>query len=384
MTYPLKLPSLSVRPIYSIHLSTAKSWRGGENQIWLLARGLIARGQRALVIAPRNAPLLQRCRDAGIPTGAIHPSGELDLVGTARLARLLRREKPDVLHAHDGHAVLPAKFAAWFRPRALLKLVVHRRTVFALKGRWKYQGRVDRIIAISAAVRERLLADGISDASIRVVFSGMEFPPASVEDGQALRTKLGIGADAIVFAHAAALTGEKRQQDILRAFAQTRDALKASTRGDVPKIHLLIAGTGKLEELLHADARQLGIADHVHFLGFVTDLRPVWSASNAAIFASEAEGLCTALIEAQAAGLPAVITRAGGMVEIVADGVSGITTGIGDFVAMAKAMEALACDREQCKRMGQAAAQNARAKFAADRMVDGVLEAYRELVDTKQ
>ena len=364
----------SVQPIYSIHLSTAKSWRGGENQIWLLARGLIARGQRALVIAPRNAPLLERCRSAGIPTGAIHPSGELDLVGTARLARLLRREKPDVLHAHDGHAVLPAKFAAWFRPRTNLKLVVHRRTVFALKGRWKYQGRVDRIIAISAAVRERLLADGISDDSIRVVFSGMEFPEmaAAGMEGRALREKLGIAPDAFVLAHAAALTSEKRQQDILRALSA------------VPDVQLLIAGTGKLEQTLHESVRQAGLNDRVHFLGFVQDLRPVWSASNAAIFASEAEGLCTALIEAQAAGLPAVITKAGGMVEIVDDGVSGVTTEIGDTVAMAKGMEALARDRELCRKMGQAAAQNARAKFSAERMVDGVLNAYRELVNTKQ
>ncbi len=364
----------SVQPIYSIHLSTAKSWRGGENQIWLLARGLIARGQRALVIAPRNAPLLERCRSAGIPTGAIHPSGELDLVGTARLARLLRREKPDVLHAHDGHAVLPAKFAAWFHPRTNLKLVVHRRTVFALKGRWKYQGRVDRIIAISAAVRERLLADGISDDSIRVVFSGMEFPEmaAAGMEGKALRERLGIAADAFVLAHAAALTSEKRQQDILRALSA------------VPDVQLLIAGTGKLEQTLHESVRQAGLNDRVHFLGFVQDLRPVWSASNAAIFASEAEGLCTALIEAQAAGLPAVITKAGGMVEIVDDGVSGVTTEIGDTVAMAKGMEALARDRELCRKMGQAAAQNARAKFSAERMVDGVLNAYRELVNTKQ
>jgi glycosyltransferase involved in cell wall biosynthesis len=368
-----------VQPIYSIHLSTAKSWRGGENQVWLLARGLISRGQRVLVLAPHNAPLLERCRQSGVPIGTIHPSGELDFVAAARLTRLLKREKPQVLHAHDGHAVLPAKFAAWFRPRASLKFVAHRRTVFPLKGRWKYQGRVDRIVAISAAVRDRLLADGIPESSIRVVFSGLEFPEMTRGglDGQALRQQLGIPEDAFVLAHAAALTGEKRQRDILGSLSQALERVKGSHDANV---HLIIAGTGKLAQTLQTDARQLGIEKNVHFLGFMQDLRPVWSASSAAIFASEAEGLCTALIEAQAAGLPAIITRAGGMVEIVDDGRCGITTAVGDIGALAKAIEQLAGNRDVCNKMGEAAAQNARAKFSADRMVDGVLNVYRELV----
>jgi glycosyltransferase involved in cell wall biosynthesis len=367
-----------MRPIYSIHLSTAKSWRGGENQVWLLARGLIRHGDRALVIAPRNAPLLERCRDSGIPTADLHVSGELDLFGAVGLARLLRREKPDVLHAHDGHALLPARIASWFAPRHGLYLVAHRRTVFPLKGRWKYQGRVDRIVAISAAVRERLLADGISDPSIRVVFSGLEFPDAAANGaGTELRRKLGLSEDAFVFAHAAALTSEKRQHDMLRALAQVLETLKGS---HLANVHLIIAGTGKLAQTLQTDARQMGIEQHVHFLGFVQDLRPVWSASTAALFASEAEGLCTALIEAQGAGLPAVITRAGGMVEIVEQGRTGLTAEIGNIAELAKNLEMLVRDRELCRKMGESAAGNARTKFSAEQMVEGVSRVYRELL----
>ena len=356
-------------PISSIHVSTATSWRGGENQIWLLAKGLLARGQRVLVVAPPGAPLLERCQSSGIPASPMRIRGDLDFFGAWRLARLVKREKAGVLHAHDGHAVLPAKVAASLCGKRWPKLVVHRRTVFPLKGRWKYSGRVDRIVAISAAVRDRLQADGVDAASIRVVFSGLDFPAADViADGASFRLQHGISKDAFVVMHAAALTSEKRQCDILRAMAQVADA------------QLLIAGKGALGPALQTQARELGIEARVHFLGFVDDLRPVLAASDAALFASEAEGLCTALIEAQAAGLPAVITRAGGMVEIVEHGRSGLTVEIGDIPAMAEALCALAREPALRKTMGEAAASRARQVFSAGQMVDGVLSVYSELM----
>ena len=326
---------------YSIHVSTAKTWRGGENQVWLLTRGLLARGHRVLVVAPKNAPLLERCTASGVPVSSVHVHGELDLIGAMRLARLVGREQPDVVHAHDGHAVGPAKTAARWAGKTRPKLVLHRRTVFPLKGRWKYQGRVDRIVAISSAVRDRLQLDGIDAAAIRVVFSGLEFPDYEPAEGAKFRQSLNIPPDAFVLAHAAALTAEKRQSDILHAVSAALEMLKCANGMDV---HLLIAGSGSLAEALQTEARQLGIEARVHFLGFVRDLRPLWAASSAAIFASDAEGLCTSLIEAQAAGLPAVITRAGGMVEVVNAAEpdrSGWIAEIGDVRGMAEAIARL-------------------------------------------
>ena len=79
------------------------------------------------------------------------------------------------------------------------------------------------------------------------------------------------------------------------------------------KLLLALALLGAARSLA---AHKLGIDTHVYFLGFQNDLRPLWAVSAMALFASEAEGLCTALIEAQGAGLPAAISRAGGMVEV--------------------------------------------------------------------
>src|SRR5205814_840329 len=93
-----------------------------------------------------------------------------------KLARYLRKIRPEILHLHDGHAVLPGKVAARLSMLKGLKLVAHRRTSFKLKGKRKYGGRIDRVIAISHAVKAQLLGGGIAPDKIRVVYSGIDFP----------------------------------------------------------------------------------------------------------------------------------------------------------------------------------------------------------------
>jgi glycosyltransferase involved in cell wall biosynthesis len=369
----------SERELYSIHLSTAKSWRGGENQIFLLARGLLARGQKALVIAPRGAPLLERCAEAGIPARGGGPRGEFDPLATLRLIGILRRERPGILHLHDGHAALHGQLAGRLLPRGKMKVVAHRRTVFPLKGRWKYTGRVDRIVAISGAVQECLLKAGVPEPLTRVVYSGMDFPKrlagGSVE-ARAFLERCGIPPGSFVIAHAAALTAEKRQQDLIQALRIVNEKVKGQGGR---KVHLCIAGAGDREEFLRAEAARRALGECVHFAGFMRDLRPLWAVSGMAVFASEAEGLCTALVEAQGAGLPAVVTRAGGMVEVVADGQTGLLVEVGDAAGMAESILKLYADAALRQNMGGEALRRAAKMFSSQAMVDGISGVYREL-----
>ena len=96
-------------------------------------------------------------------------------------------------------------------------------------------------------------------------------------------------------------------------------------------LYLALAGAGSQELFLRDCALQAGVDTHVLFLGFQTDLRPLWAVSSMAVFASEAEGLCTALIEAQGAGLPAAVSRAGGMPEVIEDNATGVIFEIGSI-----------------------------------------------------
>jgi len=365
-----------------LHVSTAHSWRGGENQIFLLAKGLAREGQQNLIVAPRGAPLLERAKESGLETQALSVRGPL---GAWRLARLIGKFKPQVLHLHDGHAVMPGQLAGRLFPRERLAVVAHRRTVFKLRGRWKYRGRVDTVIAISRAVKENLRTAGIAEDLIRVVFSGLEFPPALPQSGPEaanLRRSLNIAPEAFLVAHAAALTSEKRQTDLIAALAriQAQEGSKVRPGGGV---QLVIAGTGALESDLKAQIEASKLRGRVHLLGFRKDLRALWAAANAAVFASEAEGLCTALVEAQGAGLPAVVTNAGGMPEVVEEGVTGLVVPIGGVEALAAGLQKLAGDADLCARFGAAAAMRARALFSAEALSSGTLSLYRELCASK-
>lgn len=332
-----------------------------------------------MVAAPADSPLYERCAAEGIETRALKIRGELDFFGALKLASLLRKERPDILHLHDGHAVLPGKLAARLSFLKELKVFAHRRTVFKIKGRGKYSGRIDCVIAISQAVKSELIKGGIAADKIRVVYSGMDFPEtlnSHSAEVTKFREQFGIPVDAFVIAHAAALTSEKRQNDILDGLEMANRSLKE--RG-LNGVHLALAGSGVLENDLKERVSKLGLDKVIHFLGFQTDLRPLWAASSMAVYASEAEGLCTALIEAQGAGLPAAISRAGGMTEVVEDGETGVIFNVGDTRKLNEAILSLRDDDARRGRMGEKARSRARALFSSDAMVDGILNAYREM-----
>ena len=366
---------ISAPPFYSVHLSTAKSWRGGENQLLLLAQGLIARGQKALVVAPRGAPLLERCQAAAVPCIGLRIAGEVDPLATLKLISLLRKERPQIFHLHDGHAVLHGQLAGRALPRRLCRVVAHRRTVFKLKGRWKYTGRIDRVIAISRAVESELLAAGVPKDNVRVVHSGVDFPEVSANSRAEWRTKLQIPGGDLLAVHAAALSKEKRQCDLIAAICAANEKLKSNGG---PRVHLALAGSGAEDETLRAEVAQRGVADTVHFAGFLQDVPPFLAAGDLAVYASEAEGLCTALVQAQAAGLPAIVTRAGGMPEVVEDGRTGYVAPVGEPAAFAERIAALAADADLRRELGRAGAQRARALFSSEAMIGGVLGVYQE------
>jgi glycosyltransferase involved in cell wall biosynthesis len=163
---------------------------------------------------------------------------------------------------------------------------------------------------------------------------------------------------------------------MLHVVSQLNERLKENNLGIV---HLALAGSGTEEQNLRSVAQSLGVGRCVHFLGFLRDVTPLWTAGSIAFYASEAEGLCTALIEAQAAGLPAVITRAGGMVEVVKEDATGLSAPVGDVQALTAALFRLCSDAALREQMGRAASERARHLFSAAAMVDGIARAYEDL-----
>src|SRR5512147_2173732 len=90
--------------MFSLHIDTARTWRGGQNQVLVTLMGLRALGHRTLLVAHAAGELRQRARE-GLDLVPLAPRTEMDLAAAWRLARLIKRLEPDVLHAHDPHGV---------------------------------------------------------------------------------------------------------------------------------------------------------------------------------------------------------------------------------------------------------------------------------------
>src|SRR6188472_853818 len=99
-----------VSDVFSLHIDTARTWRGGQNQVLLTVNGLRAFGQRAALAAHPDGELRRRAQE-GLDLIPIAPRSEVDLTAGWRLARVIRRLAPDIIHAHDPHGVAMAGMA---------------------------------------------------------------------------------------------------------------------------------------------------------------------------------------------------------------------------------------------------------------------------------
>ena len=163
--------------MFSLHIDTARTWRGGQNQVLVTVMGMRAAGHRAMLVAHADGELRRRA-DEGLDFLPLAPRTEMDLSAAWRLSRAIKQLRPDIIHAHDPHAVAMAALALSMstQPKRA-KLVAARRVDFRLKGnalsRWKYD-QVDRFICASDAIRKILLADGVAPSRAVTVHEGID------------------------------------------------------------------------------------------------------------------------------------------------------------------------------------------------------------------
>src|SRR6185312_4951521 len=163
--------------MFSLHVDTARTWRGGQNQVLLTVNGLREIGQRAALVAHPDGELRRRASE-GLELVPFAPRAEMDLSAAWRLSRLIKRLQPDVIHAHDPHGVAMAALALSMSTQlAKPPLVASRRVDFHMKGnalsRWKYR-QVDCFVCASDAIRAMLVADGVPAARAVTVHEGID------------------------------------------------------------------------------------------------------------------------------------------------------------------------------------------------------------------
>jgi L-malate glycosyltransferase len=358
----------------SVHIDTARGWRGGQSQVLHTVMGLRAAGHRAILVAPADGALFRRMSE-GHDLVPLAPRQEIDLAIAWRLARLLRELRPDVVHAHDARAVAMGALALSLgAPAPRPAFVVARRVEFPLRrnafSRWKYS-LADCCIAISAAVRTRLLQAGIPADRIVVVHDGVDVDRIDHLPAAHVHAAFHLPHGAPVVGTVGALTPEKAHGHLI-------DAAALVVR-EVPDARFVIIGEGPLRDTLQHRIHRAGLDRHVVLGGFRADVLELTKGFDVFVLSSLHEGLCTALLDAMAASRAAVATAVGGVPEVVVDGATGFLVRPHDHRGMAERIVTLLKDPDLRQRMGAAALARARAGFTVERMIAETVVVYARL-----
>jgi L-malate glycosyltransferase len=360
--------------MFSIHLDTARTWRGGQNQVLVTVMGLRALGHRTTLVAHPSGQLRQRVNE-GLDLIPLAPTNEMDLAAAWRLSRLLKRLKPEIVHAHDPHGVAMAALALSMSTELVKPpLVAARRVDFHLKGnslsRWKYR-QVDCFICVSEAIRKMLISDGVPAARAVVVNEGIDLDRVDAAPPARLHEELWLPRHAPIIGNVAALVPHKGQRHLI-------DAASIVVR-QVPDARFVIAGEGELHGALERQIRDRRLEKHVILLGFRPDVLSLHKVFDVFVMSSVTEGLGTSLLDAMACGKPVVATRAGGIPEVVEDGLTGLLVPTRDPEEMAAAIVRLLNDAALRRQMGEAALLSVRERFSVERMVLDTLRVYQRV-----
>lgn len=345
-----------------VHLDSGASWRGGQRQALLLASGLRERGLEPFLIGVPGSPLVTRARAAGLAVAAIPMRADWDIRAARKIRARIRAWNADLVHAHDARSHALA-LVALLGQRGV-PLVVTRRVPFTPRSvRMKYGDRVARFIAISRAVRDAMVAGGVDESRIDVVYSGIEIPQLPVA-ARNWRDELGWPADSVICAVVGAMTGEKGI-DLLDAIAAW---LPEPVRG---RTRLLLLGG---EARGHFSVNGVG----AYSAGFVNEIEPAMAGVDVLWHPARAEGLGTAVLDAMALEVPPVAFAVGGLAEVIVNGESGILVPPGDVPAFAAAASRLITESALRRRLGTGA-RGRSASFSAAAMTKGTEAVYNRV-----
>jgi glycosyltransferase involved in cell wall biosynthesis len=367
------------------YLSAGLRERGYET---ILVAGTVGQGEQSMAYVAEQ----QGVQVVTIPHLHRDISPVRDLLATWRLARMMRVERPTILHTHTAKAGAVGRAAALLAGRSRPPIIVHTFHGHVLRG---YFGRfwtgffrqlekllariTDALVAVSPEVRDELVALGVApESKFRVIRLGIELDTRVSSDRKAraeTRRVMGIPDERFVVGWIGRMTAVKRTDVVLNAFRALRDE-------GVDAV-LCMVGDGPDRVAVEELAGELGIVRHCLFPGYQEEVGPFFAAFDVFVLPSGNEGTPVTAIEALASGCPVVATSVGGVPDVVDDGVDGFLVEPGTVDGLASRLGELARDTELRTRMGAAGRERMQTRYSVDRLVDDMDQLYRELLDQK-
>jgi L-malate glycosyltransferase len=356
-----------------LQVCSAEAVGGGERHVIDLTRGLAERGHELHLAVRRGSPLPAALADLPVKSHALGLRNAADAASAYRLARLVERHGIDVLHAHVARDYPVCGLAAKLSP---VRFFITRHHFHPLKSSALYAWAVSdasALVAVSESVRAELLKafPKLQDRTV-VIPNWVDARRVGSLSRAEAREAFGITRRFAV-AVVGQITPLKRQDLFLRAAARL-----AREDAEFVIVGAALDGQGEAyERRLRESARAAGLNVRVRFAGHVPGVAARLAAFDVVAAPSVNEGFSLALVEAMASGCAVIASRAGGMAEIVEDGVTGLLVPPDDEAALAAALQRLLGDEPLRSRLGQAARASALVRFDREKVIDRIERLYR-------
>lgn len=354
-----------------IHVNLARTWRGGERQVFLLMEGLQKEKIEQVLICRKGSALEKEVAQKGYRFYSLS-NKPFSILHQARIFRKFEKEGFDIIHCHEskGHTLGIIGKVFW---KTNQKLILHRRVIFPIKRKittdFKYSEKhISKIICISKAV-EKSVKNSIGFKRTVVVPSMISLNPPLEKSGE-FKKEWKIN-EKLVIGYIAALTEEKDHY----TFLNTAKFILNSQFFDV---HFVIIGEGYLKENLIDYTNQIGIGNKVTFTGFIKDIPGIIQEIDALLFTSIAEGLGTTILDFFAAKRPVVATKSGGAEELVTDGITGFLCNAGDIETLAEKVSFLLKNTKKTEEIVNNASKFVEA-FSIASVTSKTIEVYRSV-----
>jgi glycosyltransferase involved in cell wall biosynthesis len=331
-----------------------------------------------LVAAHGNGPLRDAALSAGVRFVPLYHvrrpvSPWRDVRGVVELLRLLRREKPHIVHVNSAKAAALGRLTAWIAGVPIRIYTVHGWAFLAHRGvasaayRWVERAlRPLNTVTVCVSENERqagLAARACDDSTTVVIRNGVDPRRVDVREREGDRPRVVM---------VGRLQAPKDPITLVRALAMVRDT----------DYEAFLVGDGPDRPVVEEEIRRLAIEPSVRVLGERSDVRELLATADVFALSTHSEGLPLSILEAMAAGLPVVASNVGGVPELVVQGETGMLVPPDDPAALAETIERLLTDQPLARRLGDAARVRVAEHFDLAAVQDAHLALYRRTLAT--
>lgn len=359
-----------------LHIETGRHLYGGALQVCHLLEGLQQKGAENVLLCTAGSEIA-RMAASNATIEAIPMHGELDLLFPFRLAGLIRRHRPDVVHVHSrrGADLWSGVCARMLKVPAVVTRRVDNRE-WAPFARLKY-GSYDRVVSISEGIRQVLLSEGLMPDQVQCIHSVVK--PGQyreMRDRNWFAGQFGVPATAPLIGVIAQLIPRKGHRYLLEVMPRLRATF--------PELQVVFFGQGPLRDELEASVTEHGLDGAVRFAGFRNDMPKILPCLDLVVHPALMEGLGVSLLQAAAAGVPIIGARAGGIPEIVHHGENGYLVEPGNTEQLYNAVNELLAQPELRQQFGAAGRNLAERDFSVETMVEQYIRLYGELASANR